>query len=48
VLIAMVLHISNNPAIMGTFVNGRWSNFFGTAAFLLMSVAAGFLIYFLL
>ncbi len=47
VLIAMVLHISNNSAIMGTFVNGRWSNFLGAAAFLIMSAAAGVLIYFL-
>jgi NRAMP (natural resistance-associated macrophage protein)-like metal ion transporter len=46
VLIAMVLHISNNATIMGSFVNGRWSNIFGGAALLLMSVAAGVLIYF--
>jgi len=46
VLIAMVLHISNNSVIMGTFVNGRWSNFFGGAALVLMTVAAGVLIYF--
>jgi NRAMP (natural resistance-associated macrophage protein)-like metal ion transporter len=47
VLIAMVLHISNNASIMGTFVNGRWSNFFGGAALILMTAAAGFLIYFM-
>lgn len=47
VLIAMVLHISNNAGIMGQFVNGRWSNFFGAAALLLMTAAAGVLIYFL-
>ncbi|MEI6411340.1 MAG: divalent metal cation transporter [Bacteroidota bacterium] len=46
VLIAMVLHISNNTSIMGGFVNGRWSNIFGGAALLLMSAAAGVLIYF--
>lgn len=46
ILIAMVLHISNNATIMGSFVNGRWSNIFGGAALLLMSVAAGVLIYF--
>jgi len=46
VLIAMVLHISNNSVIMGTFVNGRWSNFFGGAALVLMTIAAGVLIYF--
>jgi NRAMP (natural resistance-associated macrophage protein)-like metal ion transporter len=48
ILIAMVLHISNNKSIMGTFVNGRWSNIFGGAALVIMTVAAGFLIYFLL
>lgn len=47
VLIAMVLHISNNSAIMGTFVNGRWSNIFGASACIIMTVAAGILIYFL-
>jgi Mn2+/Fe2+ NRAMP family transporter len=47
VLIAMVLHISNNKDIMGTFVNGKWSNILGSAAFLLMTGAAGVLIYFL-
>lgn len=48
VLIAMVLHISNNSAIMGTFVNGKWSNFLGSAACVIMTAAAGVLIYFLL
>ena len=48
VLIAMVLHISNNSVIMGTFVNGRWSNFLGGAACLIMTAAACVLIYFLL
>lgn len=47
VLIAMVMHISNNKDIMGTFVNGRWSNILGSAALLLMTGAAGVLIYFL-
>ena len=47
VLIGMVLHISNNAGIMGAFVNGRWSNIFGGAALVLMTVAAGFLIYFI-
>lgn len=47
VLIAMVLHISNNTKIMGTFANGPWSNAFGGAALLLMTAAAGVLIYFL-
>jgi NRAMP (natural resistance-associated macrophage protein)-like metal ion transporter len=48
VLIAMVLHISNNPVIMGTFVNGRWSNFLGGTACVIMTAAAGVLIYFLI
>jgi NRAMP (natural resistance-associated macrophage protein)-like metal ion transporter len=47
VLIAMVLHISNNAAIMGTFVNGRWSNLFGGLAMVLMALAAVFLIWFM-
>lgn len=47
VLIAMILHISNNKSIMGTFVNGRWLNFFGSAALVIMTLAAGVLIYFL-
>lgn len=47
ILIAMVLHISNNPGIMGTFVNGRWSNIFGFTALILMTLAAGTLIFFL-
>jgi Mn2+/Fe2+ NRAMP family transporter len=48
VLIAMVLHISNNTGIMGNFVNGRWSNIFGGAALVLMTAAAVFLIYFMI
>lgn len=48
VLIAMVMHISNNSAIMGTFVNKRWSNIFGAAACIIMTAAAVVLIYFLL
>lgn len=46
-LIGIVLHISNNSSIMGTFVNGRWTNIFGFAALVFMSVAAGVLLYFL-
>ncbi len=44
VLILMILHISNNKKIMGRFTNGRWSNIFGFAAFLLMSISAILLI----
>lgn len=45
VLIAIILHISNNKAIMGKNVNGIWSNIFGTIAFLIMSAAAIYLLY---
>jgi NRAMP (natural resistance-associated macrophage protein)-like metal ion transporter len=45
VLIAMILHISNNKKIMGKFTNGRKSNLFGFSAFILMSVASVVLIY---
>lgn len=40
VLIAVILHISNNKKIMGRYTNGLWSNIFGTLAFILMSLAA--------
>jgi Mn2+/Fe2+ NRAMP family transporter len=45
VLIAIILHISNNKKIMGKFTNGRTSNILGSAALVLMTVAAGALIY---
>jgi NRAMP (natural resistance-associated macrophage protein)-like metal ion transporter len=45
VLIAIILHISNNKKIMGKFTNGKTSNILGFAALLLMSVAAVILIY---
>ena len=45
VLIAIILHISNNKAIMGKNVNGIWSNILGTIAFLIMSVSAIYLLY---
>ncbi|MFM2230931.1 MAG: hypothetical protein RL607_2189 [Bacteroidota bacterium] len=45
VLIAIILHISNNKKIMGTNCNGRWSNIFGFTALIIMSVAAAALIY---
>jgi len=45
VLIAIILHISNNKKIMGTNVNGKLSNFLGFSALLIMSVAAIALIY---
>ncbi len=45
VLIAIILHISNNKKIMGQNVNGRVTNILGAAAFLIMTVASGILIY---
>ncbi len=46
VLIAIILHISNNQKIMGKFTNSRLSNILGVIAFLIMTIAAGLLIYF--
>jgi NRAMP (natural resistance-associated macrophage protein)-like metal ion transporter len=46
VIIAVVLHIANNKAIMGKYTNSRMSNIGGFATMLLMSVAAIFLIYY--
>jgi Mn2+/Fe2+ NRAMP family transporter len=45
VLIAIILHISNNKAIMGKNVNGLWTNILGFIAFLIMTVAAVYLLY---
>ena len=45
VLIAMILHISNNKKIMGRFTNTRKSNILGFSAFILMSAASVILIY---
>jgi Mn2+/Fe2+ NRAMP family transporter len=45
VLIAVILHICNNKKIMGEYTNGRWSNFLGILALVLMTTAAGFLLY---
>lgn len=38
-LIALILHISNNKKIMGEYTNSRWANILGITSFLLMSVA---------
>jgi NRAMP (natural resistance-associated macrophage protein)-like metal ion transporter len=46
VLIAVVLHISNNKKIMGEFTNGKWSNILGVITLLFMTVSAVLLIYF--
>jgi NRAMP (natural resistance-associated macrophage protein)-like metal ion transporter len=45
VLIAIILHISNNKEIMGKNVNGKVSNILGFAALIIMTAAAGTLIY---
>jgi NRAMP (natural resistance-associated macrophage protein)-like metal ion transporter len=45
VLIAIILHISNNKKIMGSFVNGWMANILGIAALVIMTIAAGLLIY---
>ncbi len=46
VLIAIILHISNNKKIMGDHVNGKLSNILGIATFVLMTVAALAMLYF--
>lgn len=46
VLIAMILHISNNKEIMGQYVNSKSLNFLGFAAFFIMAFAAFALLYF--
>lgn len=46
VIIAIVLHISNNKSVMREFTNGKWSNILGVATFLLMTIAAMFLLYY--
>lgn len=46
ILIALILHICNNKKIMKDYTNGFWSNLFGIATFLLMTISAFLLIYF--
>jgi NRAMP (natural resistance-associated macrophage protein)-like metal ion transporter len=48
VLIAIILHISNNKQIMGIHVNGKFANLMGITALLVMTVAAIVLVYFLI
>jgi NRAMP (natural resistance-associated macrophage protein)-like metal ion transporter len=45
VLIAIILHISNNKKIMGKNVNGKLSNILGFTTLIIMTVAAVALIY---
>jgi len=46
VMIGIVLHLANNPAVMGHFVNGRRANLLGGITLVLMSAAAVLLLYF--
>jgi Mn2+/Fe2+ NRAMP family transporter len=46
VLIAIILHISNNKAIMGEYVNNKTANIMGFLTLIIMSVAAILLLYF--
>jgi NRAMP (natural resistance-associated macrophage protein)-like metal ion transporter len=45
VLIAIILHISNNKKVMGRFTNSRISNILGFASLIIMTTAAVALIY---
>ncbi len=45
VLIAIILHISNNKKIMGENVNDRTTNIFGFTALIIMTAAAAILVY---
>ncbi|MCX6306398.1 MAG: divalent metal cation transporter [Bacteroidetes bacterium] len=45
VLIAIILHISNNKKIMGNYTNGKISNILGFATLVLMTVAAVVMVY---
>lgn len=45
VLIAIILHISNNREIMGENTNSKLSNVLGISAFAIMTLAAGALLY---
>lgn len=45
VLIAIILHISNNKNVMGEFTNGKTANILGSTALIIMTAAALTLIY---
>ena len=45
VLIAIILHISNNKKVMGTYTNGKMTNLLGFSALILMSAASLTLFY---
>jgi NRAMP (natural resistance-associated macrophage protein)-like metal ion transporter len=46
VMIAVIIHIGNNKKIMNDYTNNRFSNILGMITFILMTVAAGVLMYF--
>jgi Mn2+/Fe2+ NRAMP family transporter len=48
VLIAIILHISNNKEIMGIHVNSKFANLLGLMALIIMTIAAILLVYFLI
>ena len=45
-MIAIVLHLVNNKAVMRHYVNGRTFNVLGSLTLLLMSATAALLLYF--
>jgi NRAMP (natural resistance-associated macrophage protein)-like metal ion transporter len=45
VLIAIILHISNNKKVMGKFTNNKMTNFLGFTALFIMTLSAGVLLY---
>jgi Mn2+/Fe2+ NRAMP family transporter len=45
VLIAIILHISNNKEVMGIHVNGKMANVLGFTALIIMTIAAFLLVY---
>ncbi len=45
VLIAIILHISNNKKVMGEFVNGKRANILGALTLILMTVSSAILVY---
>jgi Mn2+/Fe2+ NRAMP family transporter len=45
VLIAIILHISNNKKVMGKFTNSKTTNILGFSALIIMTLAAVALVY---
>ena len=45
VLIAIIIHIANNKKVMGKYTNGRMSNILGFLTLVIMTLAAGVLVY---